>query len=268
MVDLRDVGLSSYEERAYRGLLELGTATAKEVAASTEVPQGRIYDVLDSLESRGVVRVQTASRPQKYIAVEPEIAVSRVVEARTRELESEIKRYEVLEDQLVESLSTEQTVQGRFWTTAIGADSAVELLFERIDAATEQVVLVADIGTRALDITDVASDGLDHLSRALDRGVEVSLLVSEAVFDRAPPRLIERVSREPFDEPGFTIRTTDELLGGYYLIDHDELCFGVTNPFVREIIGMVNLKDPRLAAEMEAQFLEHWQHSEPFERQS
>lgn len=265
MPDLSEIGLSSYEDRAYRGLLELGSAPATAVAERSDVPEGRIYDVLASLETRGMVRTQTASRPKRYVAVEPEIGVGRVVDARTRELEAEIKQYEVLEDQLVDALASGSTVDDRFWTTAIGTDDAVELLFERIDAATEQVVLVADIGTPTVDIVHVASDALDHLSSALERGVSVSLLVSRDLVDLAPSWLIDRVRRSPFDDAGFTIRTAEKLYGGFYLIDHDELCFEVGNPMEPDVVGMINLKDEEFALEMESQFVKHWEEAEPFE---
>jgi len=77
MADLRDVGLSKYEARAYRSLLESGPTTAKTLSEASGVPMGRIYDVLNSLEQHRLVRSQAASRPKKYVAVEPETARDR-----------------------------------------------------------------------------------------------------------------------------------------------------------------------------------------------
>lgn len=266
MVDLCDIGLSSYEDRAYRGLLDLGPSSATEITQRTQVPKGRIYDVLDSLEARGMVRTQTASRPKQYVAVEPEIAINRVVEAQTRELRSEIDQYEVFGDQLIDQLSSESSVEDRFWTTAIGTDDSVELLYERIDAATEQVVLVADVATPALDIVEIAPDALEHVGDAIDRGVDVSLLASQNLVQQAPPWLIETVSQEPFDSGRFSVRTADALYGSFYLIDHDELCFEVADPMEgNDVVGLINLKDPEFAIEMEAQFLDHWERAEPFD---
>ncbi|MWG36269.1 TrmB family transcriptional regulator [Halomarina oriensis] len=52
---LEDAGLSPYQATAYVTLLDLGTASATELAAASDVPKPRIYDVLDALESRGFV---------------------------------------------------------------------------------------------------------------------------------------------------------------------------------------------------------------------
>jgi sugar-specific transcriptional regulator TrmB len=57
--DLRDTlqaaGLSPYQSKAYVAMLELGTASARELVAESDVPDPRIYDVVRSLEDRGYV---------------------------------------------------------------------------------------------------------------------------------------------------------------------------------------------------------------------
>lgn len=263
MADLRDLGLSSYEDRAYRALLDLGPAAATNVADASGVPEGRIYDVLDSLEARGMVRTQTASRPKQYVAVEPEVAINRLVETRTRELHSEIEEYEVVADQLIDALSPRSHGDERFWTTAIGTEDAIELLFERIDVASEQVVMVTNIVTPALDIAEVGPDVLDRLGDAIERGVDVSVLITKDLVEEAPHWLIDRVNRAPFDDERFSIRIADHLYGSFYLIDHDELCFDVVHPMERNtVVGLINLQDLEFAIEMEEQFRKHWEEAE------
>lgn len=52
---LEDVGLTQYEAKAYVAVLELGSASATEIADASDVPQARIYDVLRNLEGEGYV---------------------------------------------------------------------------------------------------------------------------------------------------------------------------------------------------------------------
>ncbi len=52
---LQDAGLSPYQANAYVALLELGVASATEVAEASDVPAPRIYDVLSSLEGDGYI---------------------------------------------------------------------------------------------------------------------------------------------------------------------------------------------------------------------
>lgn len=266
VTDLRDLGLSSYEDRAYRAMIGNGPVTAMGLSAESGIPDGRIYDVLDSLETRGLVRSQSHSRPKKYLAVEPQVAIDRLVERRTRELHEEIERYGVVGDRIVEELSTETTVDGRFLTTAIGVEDATELLLERIAVADEQVVMVADVFTSEFDVAEMGPDVLDHIADAIERGVDVSMLVPGRLVEAVPGGFIERIGRVPFTDEAFAVRITDQLYGAFFLIDHVEVCFEVVNPMERDgIIGLINVKDPSFALELESQFRKHWEEAERYE---
>lgn len=52
---LQAAGLSPYQSKAYVAMLELGTASARELVAESDVPDPRIYDVVRDLEDRGYV---------------------------------------------------------------------------------------------------------------------------------------------------------------------------------------------------------------------
>ena len=52
---LEDAGLSPYQADAFVTLLELGSASATDVAQASSVPDPRIYDVLRGLEERGYI---------------------------------------------------------------------------------------------------------------------------------------------------------------------------------------------------------------------
>lgn len=262
MADLKELGLTTYEDRAYRALLEVGATTASRLAAKSDVPDGRIYDVLSSLETMGMVRSQEASRPKRFIAVEPAVAIDRLADGRIRELEAQIDRYQSLAETMSDELASDTAVEDRFWTTAIGTVNALELLFERIDAADSEVIMVADAVPSPLDLDEVGPDLLDRLGRAIERGVDVSLLVAEEILAEIPHTLFDRASSGPFDAKQFSVRTTETLHGSLYLIDRDELCFPVVSPIERDrVLGLINLKDPTFALELEEQFRILWEDS-------
>ena len=111
MASLRDLGLSEYEARAYRALLKTGPTTAKELSRVSDVPMGRIYDVLNSIEQYNLVRSQSASRPKKYVAVEASTALDRLLDDKKRELEEKAEQYEEIVDDLTGELETAEPVQ-------------------------------------------------------------------------------------------------------------------------------------------------------------
>ena len=65
------LGMTEYEARAYTGLVGLGEGTARQVHEACGVPRPRIYDILDSLETKGYVEVWQG-KPKLYRAVPPD----------------------------------------------------------------------------------------------------------------------------------------------------------------------------------------------------
>ncbi len=67
---LREMGLNAYEIDAYIVLLESGQMTAMEVSEQATVPYSKMYEVLNSLKEKGLVK-SSESRPFKYYPVPP-----------------------------------------------------------------------------------------------------------------------------------------------------------------------------------------------------
>ncbi|WP_456394916.1 TrmB family transcriptional regulator [Thermococcus sp.] len=89
---MKDLGLNEYEVRAYLTLIKRGALTAGELAALSKVPQPRIYDVIQSLMTKGFVTT-SGSRPKKVIPVEP----ARVLDAMKEKYE---RRISIVRDEL------------------------------------------------------------------------------------------------------------------------------------------------------------------------
>ncbi len=85
------LGLNDYEARAYLELLRSGPMRAPELARRSRVPTGRIYDVLKSLEAKGLV----VKSDTHYRAVDPRIALeaysARLLEEARRRVD-QVKR--------------------------------------------------------------------------------------------------------------------------------------------------------------------------------
>lgn len=77
---LKNFGLSPYEAKAYITLLKEGVLTSTEVAKRARIPQPRVYDVLHSLEEKGLI-ISSEGRPKLYRAVAPKIGLQRLVES-------------------------------------------------------------------------------------------------------------------------------------------------------------------------------------------
>lgn len=265
MATLRDVGLSEYEARVYRALLTTGPTTAKELSQRSDVPKGRIYDVLDALESSEMVRSQESTRPKRYAAVEPEAALSRLLEERRREVSEELQRYEEAIDDVVGRLEAREPPDGEFYTVAIGPEESVELLSERLSAATERIdYVVADVSGQ-FDIGELGARIADEIEAALDRGVTVSALASPDIVELAPDALNKRVAAL-LDHPEYRARLVDGLSGSFYIVDKTEVCMSIPNPLhPREPMALIALRSPPLVRSLREEFEPRWEQGEPLQ---
>lgn len=263
MVSLGDVGLTEYEARVYRALLRTGPTTAKQVSTASGVPMGRIYDVLDDLEGAGLVRSQHAGRPAQFAPVEPRTALNRLLADRRRELDAELERYESTVEELAARLEQPRSADEPFWTVAFGPDDTVDLLCERLAAATDELVLVAAAPSTQFDLGEVGGRVAGELEAALDRGVDVSLLASSSLLEAVPTGLVRDYGAVA-SHPGFELRVTGDLAGSFNVVDRTEVCIEVPNPLAAdEALALIALADPAFAANVLEPFDARWADAEP-----
>lgn len=264
MASLRDLGLSEYEARAYRALLRSGPTTAKELSRTSEVPMGRIYDVLNGLEQHRLVRSQAASRPKKYVAVEPDVGLDRLLEAKQRELDEQAEQYAETVETLTNDLEATAPVNGQFWTAAVGPEETLELLVERIDAADNSLHIVGGTPAAGLDLQNASGRIVDGLEAALARGVDVKLLVTPAIVANLPDDTIETYDARLSDHDNYAVRTHDTIEGTFTLIDGVEVCLEVPNPLdPQQAFAMIDLKDRSFAADVREVFQPRWEAADP-----
>ncbi|MFB6093888.1 MAG: TrmB family transcriptional regulator [Halanaeroarchaeum sp.] len=259
MADLKDLGLSEYEASAYRALLEAGPATAKELSEASGVPMGRIYDVLGSIESQHLVRSQAASRPKKYVAVEPDTALDRLLEDRKRELEERATQFESIVAELTEELEHPAEPEDGFWTAALGPENSLELLLERLDAADEELRIVTGSPSSSFELGEVGGQVIEHLEDALERGVEVTMLIDSELNRRLPADVTERYASAIVGFENFEVRVATPIDGNVTVLDGREVCLEVLNPVdPDETFALIDLTDESFATEVREAFDPIW----------
>jgi len=111
---LKDFGLNAYESKLWTALLSRGVSTAGELSDIANVPRSRSYDVLESLEKKGFI-VMKLGKPINYVAVPPHEVLERVkkkiveTSERDQKMIEDLKRSEVLEDIVLETLTESST---------------------------------------------------------------------------------------------------------------------------------------------------------------
>ncbi|MFW6317738.1 MAG: TrmB family transcriptional regulator, partial [Halorubrum sp.] len=225
---------------------------------------GRIYDVLNSLEQHNLVRSQAASRPKKYAAVEPDAALDRLLDEKKRELQTQAEQYEEVVADLSTELEAGEPVDGQFWTAAVGAEEATDLLLERIAAAERRMVVVVGAPATGFDLGTIGEQVTAELEAALERGVEIRVLLSPETVDALPRSVGRRYSAELSEVEGFAVRTTKGVDGTFNVFDGIEVCIEVPHPLSgEEPFAMIDVKDAEFATSVSEEFEPRWAEAKP-----
>lgn len=81
---LRQLNLTQYEIKAYIALLKVDKVTAYQLGGLSKIPSGRIYDVVESLVSKGIVSILPGT-PRLVMAIEPKIALKGLLAKKDQE---------------------------------------------------------------------------------------------------------------------------------------------------------------------------------------
>ena len=160
--ELMHLGLNRSEARAYKVLASVGQSTARAVADSSGVPRSKVYEVLYSLEQRGLVRRAVGTSPTEFRAYEPRNAIPYLIEKLQNSGKSVLAELESLAMQ--KKAASEEFV----WTEA-GSDQIKLGTREAIARATKEVF----IATRD---PGLLSSLRPALADAKKRGVEIKLV--------------------------------------------------------------------------------------------
>jgi len=87
---LLDLDLNRYEARVYLSLVSEGVTTAKTLSGITNIPYGKVYEVIDSLARKGFVHT-LPTKPAKYKAISPRESLDKIkktTDAKLAKIES------------------------------------------------------------------------------------------------------------------------------------------------------------------------------------
>lgn len=84
--NLKKLGLTSYEARAYILLTSLISATADEISLQSKIPKSKIYNALKSLAKKGYIEIEQ-ERPLVYNAKSPAEVLKKQKEALNKEID-------------------------------------------------------------------------------------------------------------------------------------------------------------------------------------
>jgi len=167
---LENLGLTSYEIKAYCSLLAHGPMSATEVSKTSKVPYTKIYDVLNSLEAKGWIEVEH-TRPSKFYPKSPLVALETI---RLRmENERKINEEIILEELLPIYEKREIKEKPEIWIVR-GEHNILSKINEVFNGCEKELLLAIPSG---LDkVGKFLSPIMEQLKR---KGIKICMLISD-----------------------------------------------------------------------------------------
>jgi sugar-specific transcriptional regulator TrmB len=259
VAQLGQLGLTTYEAKAYVALTRRDSSTAAQAARLAGVPRQRIYDVLASLVEKGLA-VTRPGRVVKYAATAPDTALEGLLARRRAELESLERAAEQMVEQLKPAYDEGQAQTDPLEYIEVLRDRrAINERFEELQQGIKREILVftrPPYATPAQENVEGLKVVRSHTAR--------SIYEFSALDD---PAFAEGVRR--FIEAGEEARFVPELPLKLVIIDESIVMFGMEDPVAGRVeLTMLVIEHPSLAKILKVAFMATWNAGLTFEEAS
>lgn len=277
---LKNSYLTTYEINTYLSLLRSDDLTARELSESSEVPIGRIYEILEELKSKGMILLQD-SRPKKYRSIPFNVAFKNLIAYLESKNKNKISylynQAQTLETKIYESdLLIKKEQSKTFLATSFEAKSILLLYSKTLQEIQEELLITGFINENTLKVLPYGELIYKGIYNALQRGVRIKYLWSFE-YDKRP--LTEDIiinAKELYSNlltslkdlfnltpeiRGFEMRYIYTRIPSYYdIFDRKRILFKLQDPSKSyEIFSCLNILYPLLAEELRKTFLRVWE---------
>jgi HTH-type transcriptional regulator, sugar sensing transcriptional regulator len=246
ITNLKEFGLSNYEAKAYLALTIKGPMTASGIAENGKIPQSKVYGILKSLSGKFLTETWNG-KPIKFKAVEPFIALNKIVERKKITINILKEKTDVIARQIKPLIGFETDNFG-LWSSS-GKLACMEKAAEMLCRARKIGYATTSMFSRypPLDNAYIA---------ALKKGVKIRILGTKEIDNASKARA------SWYHNQGAEIRIlplkTNPILG---IIDDNEISFRVDKSDSPDMIWSNN---PALIDVFKSYFEDLWEKAEKF----
>ena len=237
---LREYGLDKYESMAYVTLLKIGLCTSSVISKKSEVPYGRIYPVLSSLESKGFIKIYQGA-PKRFMAIEPRIILNKIADKKIDEINNLRNRNEKFMHEL-ENLAKEEITKPLETINIIeGKKNYLNLSVKLHKKAKKE--------WRTIHRLPIYKPHLEAYREIVKRGIKVKLLTHVTEKNRANLKIWKRL--------GVEIRDLESIPSRFTVIDDSDVVLRLSDPKLGGYVSL-HIQNPALAKTLTAYFDELW----------
>ncbi|WP_255291549.1 hypothetical protein [Natrinema sp. CBA1119] len=163
--------------------------------------------------------------------------------------------------EVLAQLETIAPMESRFWPATVGQDEIAELLADRLDSATDSLVITATTTAgRLFGFEEVYARTIDRLADTLDHDVSVRFLFTNQFVEEMSDSLVAELDQLLNVHVDFELRTAATLYNTYDVVDEQNICVYVANPFNQNsILGTIQVNDEQMICSVQEQWQPQWE---------
>jgi hypothetical protein len=256
---LVDLGLTRYEAKTYLSLIQRQSYLASELATEAGIPRQRIYDVLNSLISRGLAR-DWPGVVTRYAATDPSAAIERLLVVQRQALSGLESHSAGLAVELSGTWHSGRTETAPLDYVEVLRDQALlGARFVDLQREAEHELLTLSKAPYAMASNPV---GLSATRRIVAAGGQTRCIYETSVFD-SPEVVAETLE---FVRAGEGARVAEDVPMKLCLADGHRALFSLTDPVAGGLASTnILVEHASLASSLRYAFEALWAHAEPFE---
>lgn len=254
---LRELGLTSYEAKAYVALAQRNTTTAVDLARRAVIPRQRIYDVVDGLVQRGLVR-QVSGDVVAFTVADPAVAITGLLAEHRARLSALSSRANQVSEQLSSLWRSGQQEQAPLAFVEFLRDPAS--LGARVVELQRRATTSMLFFTRRPFVVFENVEGLEATRRIARAGGDVRCCYEPGMLDSAES--VE--SARKFAQAGELGRIVERVPMKLCLVDGAHALFSLTDPVAGGLTATnVLVEHPDFASSLTYAFEAVWSTGRP-----
>ena len=256
---LVQLGMTRYEAKAYLTLIQRESYAASELANEAGIPRQRIYDVLNSLVSRGLAR-DWPGPVTRYAATDPEAAVERLLAVQRQALAGLESHSADLAASLRDTWSAgRQETAPLDYVEVLRDPGMVGARFRDLQREAERSLLTFSKSPYAMPNNPL---GVEATRRIVQNGGDVRCIYEPSIFDN--PEVVTETLE--FIKAGEGARVVDEVPMKLCLADGHRALFSLTDPIAGALTSTnILVEHAALTSSLQCAFESIWAMGEPFE---
>jgi sugar-specific transcriptional regulator TrmB len=198
---LNQLGLTFNQARAYLALLELGSASAREVAKRSKITRQDIYRVIPALQEIGIIEKKVAI-PTLYAALPMRQGLSILLERKTIAQEQLHKKTIELMLDLKNNPKKQQPHEDNQFSMISGKKVITQKIKKDIQKAHISLDIVTSKERFSLTLLELE----DFYNKVLKKGIEIRIITENQQIANEAQEVIHTLAKKP----GFKIRYIDK----------------------------------------------------------